>query len=72
MRYAESAMKKKWSGEYMKNIERPEVLNKNWCQDLYDIMHNEKVNGDPLNYNFNELLIWLNSDYVEPHKWEQW
>ncbi len=58
----------------MKNIERPEVLSICDWQELYSMMHKEKYKGkkDSDCFHFNDTINWLNEEYVEPHKWEQW
>ena len=70
----------------MKNIEKPEVqgvilsimLGKlttyNGIKALIKLgFHTEIVmEGDFYSYLFSDLKKWFNSEYVEPHHWEQW
>ena len=65
----------------MKNIERPEVqkllsayVGKTTCPytDCNLCPFNKVIGESICNCTPNEVLEWFNSEYVEPHKWEQW
>ena len=61
----------------MKNIERPEVqenisslircFQQGEAEEFYD-----KLIGLGMPNVYSERIDWFNSEYVEPHHWEQW
>ena len=70
----------------MKNIERPEVQgviisimlrqngNYSGMEQFKKLGFKTEHNfvGDFYSYIFSDLKKWFNSEYIEPHHWEQW
>ena len=58
----------------MKNIERPEVI-KRFAYNIYNgylTLDLEQFGFPNTSSSEDEILQWLNAEYVEPHKWEPW